>query len=306
LNVGYPVYLAFTSGGASNGLYQVMWTTNNNWFAVMTADAQQLSGLAVIPKLSGGGFIVTNHINVTYSTPLPHGLNPGEQVYVNFTQAGSPADGQYQVISVPDATHFTFTVASVNNQTQNSATVFPLVPPPLFRSGNVNISWSTWSVNATDTGNTSSLAQTPLNSPTVFNFFFPGYKFPGALAAAGVTTPEFQLTSDTTVAFQMNFLEGGLLSNTSNTNGLSSFNNGGGAIVMDLAPWMTPGYTSNAGIPGLVDALNSLFCAGQLTPAAKTQIVNYATTLSGSNQARDRVRAVVHLIVSSPDFTIQR
>ena len=83
-------------------------------------------------------------------------------------------------------------------------------------------------------------------------------------------------------------------------------NNGSGAIVIDLGPWMTPAYTSNAGIPGLVDALNSLFCAGQLTPAAKTQIVNYASTLSGSNQARDRVRAVVHLIVNSPDFTIQR
>jgi len=69
------------------------------------------------------------------------------------------------------------------------------------------------------------------------------------IAAAGVTTPEFQLTSDTTVAFQMNFLEGGVLSNSSNTNGLSSFNNGGGAIVIDVAPWMTSGYTSNAGIP---------------------------------------------------------
>ena len=62
--------------------------------------------------------------------------------------------------------------------------------------------------------------------------------------------------------------------------------------------------------PGLVDALNSLFCAGQLMPAAKTQIVNYANTLSYTTptltQMRDRVRAVVHLIVSSPDFTIQR
>jgi hypothetical protein len=264
----------------------------------------------LIPKLTGGGFIVTNHINVTFSTALPHGLNPGDQVYVNFTQAGSPADGQYQVVSVPDPTHFTFTVASANNQTQNNATVFPLVPPPLFRSGNVNISWNTWSLNATDTGGTFSLAQTPLNSPTVFNFFFPGYKFPGALAAAGVTTPEFQLTSDTTVVFQMNFLEGGVLGNTGNTNGLSSFNNGGGAIMIDLGPWMTPAYTSNAGIPGLVDALNSLFCAGQLTPAAKTQIVNYADTLAYTTptftQMRDRVRAVVHLIVNSPDFTIQR
>ena len=119
-----------------------------------------------------------------------------------------------------------------------------------------------------------------MNSPTVFNFFFPDYKFPGALTTAGLTTPEFQLTSDTTVACQMNFLQGGVLVNNNNTNGISSFNNGGGAIAIDLGPWMTPANTSNAGLPGLVDSLNSLLCGGQLSASAKTQIVNYATTLA--------------------------
>jgi uncharacterized protein (DUF1501 family) len=68
-------------------------------------------------------------------------------------------------------------------------------------------------VSATDSGSKSSLAQTPLNAPTVFNFWYPDYKYPGPLASAGMTTPEFQLTSDTTVAQQMNFLAGGLLNN---------------------------------------------------------------------------------------------
>ena len=107
----------------------------------------------------------------------------------------------------------------------------------------------------------------------------------------------------------MNFLEGGILTSTGNTNGLSSFNGGNGAIMLDIGPWMTPGYTSNAGIPSLVDALNTLLCAGQLSPGAKTQIVNYAITLTNANpntQMRDRVRAVIHLIVSSPDFIVQK
>jgi hypothetical protein len=158
-----------------------------------------------------------------------------------------------------------------------------------------------------------------LNAPTVFNFFFPDYKYPGALATAGLTTPEFQLTSDTTVMFQMNFLGAGILgvgNNANNTNGLSSFgrgdNNGvaGGTIVMDISPYMTPAYTSNGGLPSLVDALNSLLCGGQLSGTAKTQIVNYAATLTyttpTAGQMRDRVRAVVHLITSSPDYTVQR
>ena len=97
------------------------------------------------------------------------------------------------------------------------------------------IQYSTWNMSYTDTGTTSSLSQSPLRSPTVFNFFFPDYEFPGALASAGLTTPEFQLTSDTSVALQMNFLEGGILNNTGNTNGLSSFTGGDGAIVLDSA-----------------------------------------------------------------------
>jgi hypothetical protein len=73
---------------------------------------------------------------------------------------------------------------------------------------------------------------------------------------------------------------------------------------------MTPAYTSNGGLPSLVDALNSLLCGGQLSATAKTQIVNYAATLAyttpTAGQMRDRVRAVVHLITSSPDYTVQR
>ena len=172
------------------------------------------------------------------------------------------------------------------------------------------VKWNTWGMGATESGSSQSLSQTPLRSPTVFNFFFPDYKFPGILGSAGLTTPEFQLTSDTEVMFQMNFMQGGILGNTGNTSGLSSFNNGNGSLVLDIGQWMTPALTSNAGIPGLIDQLNTLLCAGQLSPTAKTQISNYAITLAyttpTATQMRDRVRAVVHLILNSPDYTVQR
>jgi hypothetical protein len=310
VKIGQPVFLQFPTGQAFDGIYQVISSTNANNFAVYTADSVSRTGACVMPKLTGGGYVVSSKTNLTYSTSMPHGLNPGDSVFINFSAAGSPADGQYRVLTVPDATHFTTLVPSVGNGTQNSATVFPLVAVPLLRSGNVLVQWGTWILNTTDTGSTLSLAQTPLNSPTVFNFFFPNYKFPGPLTTAGLTTPEFQLTSDTTVAWQMNFLEGGLLGNGNNTNGISSFNNGAGAIAIDLGPWMTPANTSNTGIPGLVDSLNSLLCGGQLSASAKTQIVNYAITFAYTTptyaQMRDRVRAVVHLILTSPDFTIQK
>ena len=126
-----------------------------------------------------------------------------------------------------------------------------------------------------------------------------------ALADVGV--------SDTEVVLQMNFLTGGIQHSSNNTNGLSSFTGGNGSIVMDTSMWMTPAYTSNAGIPGLVDAMNMLLCAGQLSAGAKSTIINYVTTTSDlpyttptPTQMRDRVRAVIHLIINTPEFTVQR
>jgi uncharacterized protein (DUF1800 family) len=311
LSPGYPVYLTFTSGGATNGVYQVV-STNGNIFVVETADLTALpTNTCLIPKWTGGGYVQTT-TNVTISLPGNHGLNPGDSVYIYFAY-GSPASGQYTVASVPDSTHFTIHVANSASLTQDNQTVYPLVAPSVFRSGTAVLSWNTWGINFTDTAANPSLAQTPLNSPTVFNFFYPDYRFPGSLAAAGLTTPEFQLASDTSVALQLNYLYDGFLGNNSgNTNGMSSFNNGGGAIVMDLGAWMTPGYTSNAGVGSLVDALSSILMGGQLSPNVKTYIVNYVGnnanfpyTTPTSSQMRDRVRAVVHLLITSPDFTIQ-
>ena len=206
------------------------------------------------------------------------------------------------------------TTCCSTSQNENSLSVYPLAAPPLARNGSVLVQEGTWNMSYTDTGTSSSLSQSPLRSPTVFNFFYPGYEFPGVLASAGLTTPEFQLTSASSVALQMNFAEGGILNNTGNTNGLSSFTGGNGSIVLDIGPWMTANYTADDGIPGLVDSLNTLLLAGQLSPAAKTSIVNCVATtnnfpyspLPTQTQMRDRVRAVIHLITSSPDFIIQK
>ena len=312
LAVGNPVYLLFTTGGASNGLYQVASVIDTGHFTVTTTDLVQRAGSCLLPKLSIGGYTQTG-TNLVVSTTGPHGLLAGNQVYINFT-SGSAVSGTYQVMSVSDPEHFTVTTTKSANQTQNSLAVYPLQAPALARSGKVVIRESTWNMSYTDTGTTASLSQSPLRSPTVFNFFYPGYEFPGALASAGLTTPEFQLTTDSGVAAQMNFIEGGILNNTGNTNGLSSFTGGNGSIVLDLAPWMTTNYTSNAGIPTLVSNLNTYLAAGELSAAAQAAITAYVanstnfiySTPPTGTQMRDRVRAVVHLIVSSPDYIIQK
>ena len=311
LAAGNPVYLAFTTGGALSGLFDVATVIDAADFTVTNSDLVAHSGNCLMPKLAVGGYTQVG-TTITISTSGPHGLSPGNNVFINFT-SGSAVDGTYAVASVPDPTHFTITSATSANQNQDSLSAYPLVAPPLMRSGNVVVRENTWNMSYTDTGASSSLSQSPLRSPTVFNFFYPGYEFPGALASAGLTTPEFQLTTASGVALQMNFAEGGILGNTANTNGLSSFTGGNGSIVLDIGPWMTTGYTGNSGIPGLVNALNTALMAGQLSPDAQTSIVNYVASTNfayGSpptqTQMRDRVRAVVHLITSSPDFLIQK
>jgi uncharacterized protein (DUF1800 family) len=307
-----PVYLVFTTGGASNGLYTVSSIIDFNHFTVATTDLTTRAGSCLLPKLSVGGYTQTG-TNIVISTTGPHGLVAGDSVYINFT-SGNAVSGVYVVASVSDPEHFTVTTTTSRNQNENSVSVYGLQAPVLDRSGTVVIQQSTWIMSYTDTGTTASLDQSPLRSPTVFNFFYPGYEFPGPLASAGLTTPEFQLTTASGVALQMNFLEGGILNNTGNTNGLSSFTGGNGSIVLNIAPWMTTNYASNAGIPTLVSALNTYLGAGQLSAAAQANIVSYVANTTNfpygappnQTQIRDRVRAVVHLITSSPDYIIQK
>ena len=84
--------------------------------------------------------------------------------------------------------------------------------------------------------------------------------------------------------------------------------------MLDVGAWMNTNFTVSANVPALVDSLSTVLIAGELSAGAKTNIVNYVTntvyfpfsTPPTATQMRDRVRAVVHLIVNSPDYSIQK
>ncbi len=306
---GNLVYLDFTTVGPSNGVYQVIWTNGlNSAFTVVSPQNLTGSGSCLVPLLSAGGYSQAG-TTMTISINGAHGLLVGDPVFLTFP-GSSIHSARFVVTSTPDPTRFTITSPTSASQSGTTIRVYPLVPPPFTRSGTVLVQEGSWSMGSTDSG----LYQSPLNSPTVFNFFYPGYQFPGELAAAGLTTPEFQLTSDTSVAAQMNFFANGLLGNTGNTNGLSSFVGGNGALVVDLGPWMTRSNTTAAGLPGLVKSLSGLLTGGALSTGSQAAIVNYVSNTTNfplgnpptDAQMRDRVRAVVHLIVTSPEFIIQQ
>lgn len=415
LPAGAKAYLDFvvTSTGTpmTSGVYTAVTSTSDNanggtTFTITAPDTTARTGLLRIVRFTGSYTVSDSNVAAPYNKRITldtttggvanHHLNVGDPVYLNFTQGNPIAiDGEFTVESVPDANTFTVLTTGIGNVGSNGIYMFPLITQPKTRSGSVGAPPSTFLLGST----TGDFDQSPLNSPTVFNFFLPDYKFPGALASMGMTTPEFQITSETNVVRQANFFISGLL-NPANTTGLSSFKGGSNALVLDLSPWMgnatdiglgagpqpTQAWTSNANLPSLIEKLQTLLLAGQLPTDAKTSIqdflvrtitsvstgspatinapahglatgdsivisgvgggtplinntytvtkvnddtftipvnvtaapnatqlapahfsvISYNNSTPTDTQKRDRVRAIVHFILTSPDFTIQR
>ena len=239
-----------------------------------------------------------------------------------------PADGTYP-FTVVDDTHITITVLDTVGRVGYFTA--GMDTPTLNRSGTASTAFSAWSVGNTETD----IAQTPMRSPTVFNYFLPDYQFPGVISNAGLITPEFQLTSETNVVRQANFLYNGIFNPGGNTGGISSFRSGAGDMAVDFSPWMgikpggTTAWTNNENVNALIDQLNTLLMAGQLPSTgtnnyaanprvivnARQSIYDFVTNTSNiaytavspsDTQKRDRIRAIVHLIVTSPNFAIQK
>ena len=107
--------------------------------------------------------------------------------------------------------------------------------------------------------------------------------------------------------------------NAGNPNGFTSFRGGGGTLVMDFGSYMTSAQTigntgSLGGIPTLVNTLGNLLTGGNLQAATATTITNYVanntnfpfSTPPTNSQMRDRVRAIVQLIITSAEYSIQK
>lgn len=320
--VGAKVYLDFAAGGAPDGIYSVASVPDASHFTVTTTEdpatvTTARSAAVLMPKLTAG-YVIRNSGTpssslITVSTSANHNLQVNDHVWLDFsvTAGSTNADAEFTVASIIDEDHFTISVpnTTLKQETISTLNVYMLVPPPLTRSGSVSFNQSKFDVGYSN----NDLLQTPLDSPTVFNFYFPDYKYPGSLAANNVTTPEFQLTTDTNIVTLTNTLASAILT-SGNTNGLTSYRAGGNTITMDLSSYMTSAQTSNAAIPALVDKLGDLLTGGQLTSATKSAIVSFVANTTNfpfgasptPTQMRDRVRAVVHLIITSPEYAIQR
>jgi uncharacterized protein (DUF1800 family) len=137
------------------------------------------------------------------------------------------------------------------------------------------------------------LNEEAMHSPTVFNFFEPDYEAPGAIATAGLKSPEFEITTDTTVISVANYLRTAIY---------SSLGPSTDRITLSLAAEQ---QTYGADPAGLVDHLNSLLMAGGMSSSARTTLVNAVTQIPATNTL-ERVRTAIYLVVNSPEFVVDK
>lgn len=151
----------------------------------------------------------------------------------------------------------------------------------------------------------SSLGQAPLLSPSVFNFFRPGYTPPQSVTASkGLVAPEMQITSETSVLGYANFMA-------------TSLRDGWGPQQPDPhnrrdVKFDWTGFTSLANRPDALVEEMAQRLLGQALPATRQaqavtalEAIGSSSTLNDDQRLR-RVQAAALLITLSPEFLIQR
>ncbi|BDT69569.1 hypothetical protein os1_37600 [Comamonadaceae bacterium OS-1] len=170
----------------------------------------------------------------------------------------------------------------------------------------------TWKIGEL-TDPASQLGQSPLRSPSVFNFFRPGYVPPGTpLAANGSVAPEFQLVNESSVGGYLNYLQvvvrkGIYVQAPEQSQDTSNSATNGYDITARYTAELALATDANA----LVARLNLLLCAGQLSAATQTLVVNAlnatpVTASSSDSVRRDRVAAAVLLVMASSEYLVQK
>lgn len=163
------------------------------------------------------------------------------------------------------------------------------------RTFNVTSASDSWKIG--DLSNPSTqLGQSPLRSPSVFNFFRPGYVPPSTALSAGAVAPEFQLVNETSVGGYLNYMVN-VINTGINSGEIKAVYTGELALVTDA--------------PALVQRLNKLLCAGQLSAATQTLMVNAlnataVTVASTDTVKRNRICGAVLMVMASAEYLVQK
>ena len=172
----------------------------------------------------------------------------------------------------------------------------------------------TWKIGNPNYSAVDALGQSPLQAPSVFNFFRPGYVPPStAMGLSKATAPEFQLVNESTAASYINYLQNFLYQGmwvrapeliTSPENPTATD-----------GPDIVPDYSSELALVGdprgLIDRLNLLLCAGQLSADTVTMMSNAlsadgSTIFSSANSKRSYVAKAIMFVMCCSEYMVQK
>ena len=145
-------------------------------------------------------------------------------------------------------------------------------------------------------GNVSSsanrLGQSPGRTPSVFNWFRPGYTPPGtAIANGGLVAPEFQITNEPSIIAYVNYMQ---------------------ALIISGAGEAKPDYSSLTALASdsqkLLIELNLVLAADQISAATLAQMKAALDTIAVATSAglNNRIYAAILLVMASPEYLVLR
>jgi uncharacterized protein (DUF1800 family) len=164
--------------------------------------------------------------------------------------------------------------------------------------------------------------QIPLGSPSVFNFYQPVYAHPGAIATAGLVSPEFQITSETTVIGEANRLYELLFWSRWTGEPVNPADPVSDSLTLsiplddELAILARTPTTPAQNYAALVDHLADKLLGGSVSAALRTELLEFHTALpswywqtSGDtllDRRRIVIRSSLHLLLAAPETVIDQ
>ncbi|MGQ7845516.1 DUF1800 domain-containing protein [Granulosicoccus sp. 3-233] len=141
------------------------------------------------------------------------------------------------------------------------------------------------------------LGQSPLNSPSVFNFFRPDFSQPGEIRNLGMVSPEFEILDESSIITATNRL----LANT-----LWSHNYKNDADATRIAIDISREMVLEVDFDLLLDHLDLLLLGGRMTDELRSETVQLMNQRNYNGAASQRVVEAIFLIASSPEAAIQQ
>jgi uncharacterized protein (DUF1800 family) len=167
------------------------------------------------------------------------------------------------------------------------------------RAFDANSTSSNYFLGNTDSPS-SALGQSPMRSPSVFNFYRPGYVPPNTgIAGANLVAPEFQIIHETSVVGYSNFMRDAVRYGV------------GSNSPRDIQPDYSKEIALAEDPAALIERIDLLLTYGTMSNRTKDLILDAVESISinpmnPSSGRKNRVYIATLFAVSSPDFIVQK